>query len=76
MQVLVPVIACGVERIVYTLPRGVLGFLKENAHVPPLIGGLRFSPEMIGDRGKQLAGAPSWARNVYDDRSERHQSRS
>jgi hypothetical protein len=76
LQVLVPVIAGGVKRIVYALPRGALGFLKQNAHVPALVGGLRFSPETMGDRGKQLAGAPSPARNVDDDRGERHQSRS
>jgi hypothetical protein len=76
VQVLVPVIAGGVKRIVYALPRGALGFLKQNAHVPALVGGLRFSAEMIGDRGEQLAGAPSRARNVDDDRGERHRSRS
>jgi hypothetical protein len=38
VQVLLPVIADGVKRIVYTLPRGALGLLKQNAHVPALVG--------------------------------------
>jgi hypothetical protein len=76
LQMLVPVIAGGVKRIVDALPRGALGFLKQNAHVPPLVGDLRSSAEMLGDGGKQLVGAPSRARHVDDDRGQRHQSRS
>ena len=76
MEVLVPVIAGGVERIVDALPRGALGFLKQNAHVPTLVGDRRSSAELLGDRGKQLVGAPSGARHVDDDRGERHHSRS
>jgi hypothetical protein len=72
----VPVIAGGVERIVDALPRGTLGFLKQNAHVPPLVGDLRSSAEMVGDRRKQLVGTPPRARHVDDDRGQRHQSRS
>jgi hypothetical protein len=74
--VLVPVIAGGVKRIVYALPRGALGFLNKDAHVPALVGNRRFSPELPGDGGKQLVGAPSRARHVDDDRGERHQTRS
>jgi hypothetical protein len=69
----VPVIAGDVERIVHALPRGALGFLKNNAHVTPLVGHQRFSAEMLGDRGKQVVGAPSRARDVNDDRGQRHQ---
>jgi hypothetical protein len=76
VQVLVPVIAGGVKRIVYALPRGVLGFLKDDAHVPALVGDRRSSAELLGDGGKQLIGAPTGARHVDDDRSERHHSRS
>jgi hypothetical protein len=76
VEMLVPVIAGGVERIVDALPRGSLGFLKQNAHVPALVGGLRSSAEMAHDGGEQCVGALSWARNVNDDRGERHQSRS
>jgi hypothetical protein len=76
MEVLAPVTAGGVKRIVYALPRGALGFLKQNAHVPPLVGDLRSSTEMLGDGGKQLVGARSRARHVDDDGSDRHQSRS
>jgi hypothetical protein len=75
VEVLVPVIAGGVKRIVYVLPRGALGFLKD-AHVPALVGDRRSSPELLGDGGKQLVGAPSRARHVDDDRGERHRSRS
>ena len=73
---LVPVIAGRVERIVDALPRGALGFLKKNAHVPPLVGDRRCSADMLGDGGKQLVGAPSRARHVDHDGGERHQSRS
>ena len=76
MEVLVPVIAGGVKRIVRALPRGALRCLKKNAHVPPLVGDQRFSAEMLGDRGKQFVGAPSRARDVNDDRGQRHQRRS
>jgi hypothetical protein len=76
VKVLVPVIAGGVERIVDALPRGALGFLKQNTHVPPLVGDLRSSAEMLGDGRKQLVGTPPRARHVDDDRGQRHQSRS
>jgi hypothetical protein len=76
MEVLVPVIAGGAKRIVDALPRGALGFLKKDAHVPALVGQRRSSAEMLGDGGKQLVGAPSRARHLDDDRSERHHSRS
>ncbi len=76
MKVLVPVIAGGVKRIVYVLPRGALGFFKKDAHVPALVGDRRSSAELLGDSGKQLVGAPSRARHVDDDRGERHRSRS
>jgi hypothetical protein len=75
VEVLVPVIAGGVKRIVYVLPRGALGFLKD-AHVPALVGARRSSPEPLGDGGKQLVGAPSRARHVDDDRGARHRGRS
>jgi hypothetical protein len=76
VEVLVPVIAGGVERIVYALPRGALGFLKKHAHVPALVGDRRSSAELLGEGGKQLVGAPSGARHVDNDRGERHHSRS
>jgi hypothetical protein len=76
MEMLVPVIAGGVKRIVDALPRGARGFLKQNAHVPPLVGDLRSTAEMLGDGRKQLVGTPSRARHVNDDRGQRHQSRS
>jgi hypothetical protein len=76
VEVPAPVIAGGIERIVDALPRGALGFLEKNAHVPPLVGDLRSSAEMLGDGGKQLVGAPSRARHVDHDRGERHQNRS
>jgi hypothetical protein len=40
------------------LPRGALGFLKQNAHVPTLVVDLRSPAELLGDGGKQLVGAP------------------
>lgn len=76
MEMLAPVIAGGVKRIEDALPRRALGFLKQNAHVPPLVGDLRSSAEMLGDGRKQLVGTPSRARHVDDDRGQRHQSRS
>jgi hypothetical protein len=76
VEVLVPVIAGGVKRIVYVLPRGAVGFFKKDAHVPALVGDRRSSAELLGDGGKQLVGAPSRARHVDDDRGERHRSRS
>ena len=76
VEMLVPVIAGGVERIADALPRGALGFLKQNAHVPALVGDLRSSAEMLGDGRKQLVGTPARAHHVDDDRGQRHQSRS
>jgi hypothetical protein len=76
VEVLVPVIAGRVKRIVYALPRGALGFLKKDAHVPALVGDRRSSAELLGDGGKQLIGAPSRAPHADDDRGERHHSRS
>ena len=76
MEMLGPVIAGGVKRIVDALPRGGLGFLEQNAHVPPLVGRLRSAAEVLGDGSKQLVGAPSRARHMDDDRGQRHQSRS
>jgi hypothetical protein len=76
VEVPAPVTAGGIKRIVDALPRGALGFLKKNAHVPPLVGDLRSSAEMLGDGGKQLVGARSRARHADDDGSERHESRS
>jgi hypothetical protein len=73
---LVPIVAGGVERIVDALPRGALGFLKQDTHVPPVDGDLRSSGEMLGDGRKQLVGTPPRARHVDDDRGQRHQSRS
>jgi hypothetical protein len=76
VEVLGPVIAGGVKRIVHALPRGALRFLKQNAHVPALVGDLRSSAELLGDGGEQLVGTPARARHVDDDRGQRHQSRS
>ena len=76
MEVLAPVIAGGVKRIVDALPRSALGFLKQNAHVPALVGDLRSFAEMLGDGGKQLVRAPSRARHADHNRGERHHSRS
>jgi hypothetical protein len=73
MEVLVPVIAGGVQRIVHALPSGALRLLEKYAHVTPLVGHKRFSPEMLGHRGKQLVRAYSRARDVNDDRGQRHQ---
>jgi hypothetical protein len=76
VEVLVPVIAGGVKRIVHALPRGGLGFLEKHAHVPALVGDRRSSAELLGDRGKQLVSAPSGARHMHDDRGEWHHRRS
>ena len=76
MQVLLPVIAGGVKRIAYALPRGALGFLKKDANVATLVGDRGSSAELLGDGAKQLVGAPSRAHHVDDDRGQRHQSRS
>jgi hypothetical protein len=71
---LVPVIAGRVERIVDVLPRGAPGFLKQNAHVPALVGDLPSSAEMLGDGRKQLICTPPRAHHVDDDRGQRHQA--
>ena len=76
MEVLAPVIAGGVKRIVYALPRGARGLLKQDPYVPALVGGRWSSAELLGNGGKELVGAPSRARHADDDRGERHQSRS
>ena len=73
---LVPVIAGRVKRIMYALPRGALGFLKKDPHMPALVGDRRSSAELLRDGGKELVGAPSRARHADDDRGERHRSRS
>jgi hypothetical protein len=76
VEVLAPVIAGDVKRIMYALPSGSLGSLKKNAYVPSLVGHRCCSAEMRGDGGEQLVGPPSRARHVDDDRGERHESRS
>ena len=76
MEVPAPVTSGSIKHIVDALPRGALGFLKQNAHVPALVGDRRSSAEMPGDGGKQLVGAPTPARHADDDRGERHHSRS
>jgi hypothetical protein len=76
VKVLVPVAAGSVKRIVHALPRGALGLLKQDAHVPALAGDRRFPAEVRGNGGKQRVGTPPRARHVNDDRDERHQSRS
>jgi hypothetical protein len=42
----------------------------------PHVGNQRFSAEVLGDRGQQFIGAHSRARDVNDDRGQRHQHRS
>jgi hypothetical protein len=76
MEVLVPVIAGGVKRIVHVLPGGALGLLEENADMAPLVWDDRLSPEMPGHRGKQFVSTSSRVRDMNDDRSQRHQHRS
>jgi hypothetical protein len=83
VEMLVPVIAGGVKRIVDAPPRGAFGFLKKDAHVPTLVGDLRSSAELlgdggqqlVGDGGQQLVGAPSRARHMDHDHGQRHKSR-
>jgi hypothetical protein len=72
VQVLLPVVADGVERVVHALPRGRLGLLEEDAHVAALVGRVRRAAELAGQPGKQLIGTPSRAHYVQDDRGERH----
>ena len=74
VEMLVPVIAGRVERIVDVLPRGAPGFLKQNAHVPALVRDLPSSAEMLGDGRKQLVCTPPRAHHVDDDRGQRHQA--
>ena len=71
---LLPIVAGGVEGVVDALPRRRLGFLEEDAHVAPLVGGVHRSAEMTGEPGKQFVGTPAGAHDVQDDRGERHLS--
>jgi hypothetical protein len=50
VEVLVPVIASSVKRIVDALPRGALGLLKQDSHVPALVD-RHFPAELRGDGG-------------------------
>jgi hypothetical protein len=72
VEVLLPVVAGGVESVMHALPRRRLGFLEEDAHVAALIGRVRRTAELTGQPGKQLVGTPSRAHHVQDDRGERH----
>jgi hypothetical protein len=72
MEVLVPVIAGGVKRIAHALPGGGLRLLKKNAHMVPLVGDDRLSPEMLGHRGKQFVSTSSRVRDMNDDRGQGH----
>ena len=58
MEMLGPVIAGGVKRIVDALPRGGLGFLEQNAHVPSFVGRLRSAAEVLGMAASSSSARP------------------
>ena len=67
VEMLVPVIAGGVERIVDALPRGALGFLKQNAHVPRSSGICVPRPRCLATAASsssaRLPGRITWTRS-------------
>jgi hypothetical protein len=76
VEVLVPVIAGGVKRVVDAIPRDACGLLEKKADMAALVSGRRFSAKLVGDGGQQCVGSDSWGCDMDDDRSERHQTRS
>jgi hypothetical protein len=76
LQVLPPVVARRVERVVDVLPSRVLALFEQQAHVSALVGGVRLLAEVAGNGSKQFVGARAWARHMDDDRGERHRNRS
>jgi hypothetical protein len=76
VEVLVPVIASGVKRVVDAIPRSARGLLEKQADVAASVGGRRCSAKPVGDGGQQRVGPVSRARDMDDDRGERHQTRS
>jgi hypothetical protein len=76
VEVLVPVVAGGVERVMDVIPRGARGLLEQKAHVPALVGGRRCLAKLVGDGGQQCVGPVPRACDVDDDRGERHHTRS
>jgi hypothetical protein len=76
LQVLLPVLAGCLERVVDALPARVPALLEQETHVPAVVGNVRLLAEVAGDGGKQFVGAPSWTRDLHDDRGKRHRGRS
>jgi hypothetical protein len=76
LQVLLPVVAGGLEGVVDALPARVAALLEQQTNVPAVVGDMRLLAEAVGHGSKQLVGARSWARHLHDDRGKRHLGRS
>jgi hypothetical protein len=76
VEVLLPVIAGSVERVVHVIPRDAPGFLEKDAYVAALVDGQRPPTEMLGRGSEQCIGAPARVGDVNDDRGEWHRLRS
>jgi hypothetical protein len=76
LQVLLPVVAGCLQRIMDALPARVTALLEQEADVAALVGRVPRLAKAAGDGGKQFVGARSWARHLHDDRGKRHRGRS
>jgi hypothetical protein len=76
VEVLVPVLAGGINGVVNAIPRGARGLLEKKADVAAVISGRRFSTELTGDGGQQCGGPVSRACDMDNYRGQRHQTRS
>jgi hypothetical protein len=76
LQVLLPVVAGGLEGVVDALPARIRALLEQEPDVPALVGSVHLLAELAGNGGKQFVGARSWARHVDDDCGKRHRGRS
>jgi hypothetical protein len=75
VKVIGPVVAGRLEGIVHELPRRVSARLEQDTRVSALVR-MHLDAKRLRERGQELVSASSWPRDMQDDGSEWHRSRS